>query len=135
MGKSKAFGVQINWFQVYLDSILAQWRIQGGVRGVQMHPPLAARNFCVHNCTTPSNDYAAVACSNNNQAQFTDVSVPYRRLTRPRDTQFVLPAILYNALACYQSVATIITCVTNALITRRGRGNPKTFGFASCAHG
>ena len=41
----------------------------GGVRGVQMHPPLAASNvFCVHNCTSPSNDYAAVACSNNIQA-------------------------------------------------------------------
>ena len=41
----------------------------GGVRGVQMHPPFAAINvFCVHNCTSPSNDYAAVACSNNNQA-------------------------------------------------------------------
>ena len=25
--------------------------------------------FCVHNCTSPSNDYAGVACSNNNQAQ------------------------------------------------------------------
>ena len=51
----------------------------GGVRGVQMHPPLAASNvFCVHNCTSPSNNYAAVACSNNNQAQLhTHVSVPY----------------------------------------------------------
>ena len=51
----------------------------GGVRGVQMHPPLAASNvFCVHNCMSPSNDYAAVACSNNNQAQLhTHVSVPY----------------------------------------------------------
>ena len=51
----------------------------GGVRGVQMHPPLAASNvFCVHNCTSLSNDYAAVACSNNNQAQLhTHVSVPY----------------------------------------------------------
>ena len=51
----------------------------GGVRGVQMHPPLAASNvFCVYNCTSPSNDYAAVACSNNNQAQLhTHVSVPY----------------------------------------------------------
>ena len=51
----------------------------GGVRGVQMHPPLAASNvFCVHNCTSPSNDYAAVACSDNNQAQLhTHVSVPY----------------------------------------------------------
>jgi len=28
--------------------------------------------------------YAAVACGNNNQAQFTHVSVSYRRLTRPR---------------------------------------------------
>ena len=32
----------------------------GGVR------PLAASNvFCVRNCASPSNDYAAVACSNN----------------------------------------------------------------------
>ena len=51
----------------------------GGVRGVQMHPPLTASNvFCVHNCTSPSNDYAVVACSNNNQAQLhTHVSAPY----------------------------------------------------------
>ena len=51
----------------------------GGVRGVQMHPPLAASDvFCVLNCTSPSNDYAAVACSNNNQAQLhTHVPVPY----------------------------------------------------------
>ena len=48
----------------------------GGVRGVQMHPPLAASN--VHDCTSPSNDYGAVACNNNNQAQLhTHVSVPY----------------------------------------------------------
>ena len=42
----------------------------GGVRGVQMHPPLVANimYFCVHNLTSPSNDYAGVACSNNNQA-------------------------------------------------------------------
>jgi len=51
----------------------------GGVRGVQMHPPLAAGNvLCVHNCTSSSNDYAAVACISNNQAQLhTHVSVPY----------------------------------------------------------
>jgi len=51
----------------------------GGVRGVQMHPPLVPSNvFCVHNCTSPSNDYAAVACISNNQAQLhTHVSVPY----------------------------------------------------------
>ena len=54
----------------------------GGVRGVQMHPPLAASKlimyFCVNNCTSPSNDYTAVECSNNNQAQLhTHVLVPY----------------------------------------------------------
>jgi len=38
----------------------------GGVRGVQMHPPLAVvMYFCVHNCTSSSNDYAAVACISN----------------------------------------------------------------------
>ena len=31
--------------------------------------------FSLHNCTSPSNDYAAVACSNNNQAQFQGGSV------------------------------------------------------------
>ena len=50
-----------------------------GGKGGANAPPLAASNvFCVHNCTSPSNDYAAVACSNNNQAQLhTHVSVPY----------------------------------------------------------
>jgi len=50
-----------------------------GVREVQMHPPLAASNvFFVHNCTSPSNDYAAVACSNNNRVHLqAHVSVPY----------------------------------------------------------
>ena len=34
--------------------------------------------FCVNNCTSPSNDYTAVECSNNNQAQLnTHVSVSY----------------------------------------------------------
>ena len=42
----------------------------GGVRGVQMHPLWQlVMYFCVHNFTSTSNDYAAVACSNNNQAQ------------------------------------------------------------------
>ena len=46
-----------------------------------------------------------------------------------RDTQLRLPAILNNALASYQAVATIITCVMKALITGSGRGNQKL----SCA--
>ena len=45
--------------------------------------------FCVNNCTSPSNDYTAVACSNNNQAQLYTHSrisslLISRRLTRPR---------------------------------------------------
>jgi len=33
--------------------------------------------FCLHNCTSPSNDYAAVACSNNQAQLHTHVSVLY----------------------------------------------------------
>ena len=45
----------------------------GGGKGA---PPLVARY--VNNCTSPSNDYTAVECNNNNQAQLhTHVSVPY----------------------------------------------------------
>ena len=53
----------------------------------------------------------------------TDISLGLELL---RDTQLVLPAILNNALAIYRSVATIITCVTNVLITGSGRDNPNT---------
>ena len=44
-----------------------------GVRGGAKCTPLWWRvmYFCVHNCTSPSNDYAGVACSNNNQASYT----------------------------------------------------------------
>ena len=43
---------------------------RGGKGGGANAPPLWRRvmYFCVHNCTSPSNDYAGVACSNNNQA-------------------------------------------------------------------
>ena len=62
----------------------------GRVRGCKCTPLWQlVMYFCVHNCTSPSNDYATVACSNNNKAQLhTHISVPYcmisRRLTRPR---------------------------------------------------
>ena len=90
----------------------------GEVRGVQMHPLWRlVMYFCVHNCTSPSNDYAAVACISNNQAQlYTHVSVPYWSpdvwlgLEMLRDIQFGLPVILNNSLASYRSVATITTC-------------------------
>ena len=45
-----------------------------------MHPTLVAivMYYCIHNCMSQSNDYAIVACSNNNQAQLhTHVLVPY----------------------------------------------------------
>ena len=48
----------------------AQWTVgdSGGGKG------LGVRNvFCAHNFTSPSNDYAGVACCNNH----THVSVPY----------------------------------------------------------
>ena len=42
----------------------------GGVRGVQITPLWQlVMYFCVHNCTSPSNNYAAVACSNINRTQ------------------------------------------------------------------
>ena len=75
----------VPWTAVILNSseISGGFRGGRGVRGgkgVQMYSPLAASimYFCLRNCTSPSNDYAAVACSNNNQAQLhTHVSVPY----------------------------------------------------------
>ena len=55
-----------------------------------MHPPLAASNvFCVHNCTSPSNDYAAGSGMQQQQPcrhSYTRISslLISRRLTRPR---------------------------------------------------
>ena len=70
--------------------------------------------FCVHNCTNPSNGYAAVACSNNNQAQLhTRISIPYWSpdvwlgLQLLRDIQFRLPAILNYSLMSLASWPTI----------------------------
>ena len=90
--------------------------------------------FCIHNCTSPSNDYAAMACGNNNQAQLhTHISVPFWSpdvwlgLELLRGIQFRLPAILNNSLASYQSVATIITCVMNAARHWKWVWPPKNF--------
>ena len=49
--------------------------------------------FCVHNCTSPSNDYAAVAYSSNQAQLHTHVSVPYvwLGLELLLDIQFGLP--------------------------------------------
>ena len=92
--------------------------------------------FCVHNCMSPSNDYAAVACSNNNQAQLhTHVLVPYWSpdvwlgLELLRDIQFGLPAILNNSLASYQRSVPVsdnnYVCHECINVTISGRSDPK----------
>ena len=51
----------------------------GGVRGVHKCTPFwrQVMYFCLHNCTSPSKYYAAVACSNNQAQLHPHVSVPY----------------------------------------------------------
>ena len=74
--------------------------------------------FCVNNCTSPSNDYTAVECSNNNQAQLhTHVSVPY---CSPDD--WLGLELLWDIQFGLQR-------------DESGRGNPKIFGHASRASG
>ena len=100
--------------------------------GVQMHPfwRLVMYFFThMHNCLSPSNDYTAVACSKNNQAQLhTHVSVPYWSpnvwlgLELLRDVQFGLSAILNNSLA-----TTIITRAIYAFTCRKWAWQPKHF--------
>ena len=54
-----------------------------GGKGGAFAPPLwlLVMYFCVHDCPSPSTDYTAVACSNNNQAQLhSHVSVPFTDL-------------------------------------------------------
>ena len=56
-------------------------------------------HFCVHNCKSSSNDYAAVACSNNHAGTVTHSRISslliYRRLTRPRFAFEVFSSDLY----------------------------------------
>ena len=60
--------------------------------------------FCVHICMSPSNDYTALACSINNQAQFTHSRISFLLISRSlsryflglellQDIQFRFPAI------------------------------------------
>ena len=107
----------------------------GGFREVQMHPPLwwLIMYFCVHNCTSPSNDHAAMACSNNNQAQLhIRVSVPYSSpdnwlgLELLRDIQFRQnPNWISQSNSSHECIHA----------TGSGRGNPKIFRCALRASG
>ena len=72
-----------------------------GVRGCKCTPLWRlVMYFCVHIWASPSNDYTAVACCNN-QAQLHSSLLISWRLSRPiellRDIQFRLPAILNNS--------------------------------------
>ena len=55
---------------------------------VQMHHHtlVASDEFCIHICVSPSNDYTAVACSNNQAQLHSCISyfLISRRLSRPR---------------------------------------------------
>ena len=63
---SSCFSWWLNWHTVTVADLG-----RGGGGGGASATPLwqLVMYFCDHNCTSPSNDYAAVACSNNNQAQ------------------------------------------------------------------
>ena len=88
-----------------------------GVRGCKCTPLWRlVMYFCIHIWVSPSNDYTAVACCNNNQAQLHSSLLISWHLSRPiellRDIQFRLPAIL----------TTLAECI---YVTKSGRGNPK----------
>ena len=97
-------------FLLYQKHLFCSVADLGGVRGVQ------SVYFCEHNCTSPSNDYAAVALMQQQQpgtvthSRISSLLIS-RRLTRPRVASrysvrnFGLPAILNSSLASYQSVA------------------------------
>jgi len=69
--------------------------------------------FCVHIYTSPSNDYTAVACSNNQAQLHTHVSVPYWSpdvcvgLELLCDIQFGLN----NSLASYDNIYVCHECI------------------------
>ena len=99
-----------------------------GLRGANAPLVAIVMYFCIHNCMSASNDYKAVACSNNNQAQLhTHISVPYWSpdvclgLELLRDIQFGLPAILKLSTK-------ILLCVSwMHLCDRKWAWQPKIF--------
>ena len=121
----------------------------GGVRGVQMHPPLAASNvFCVHNCTSPSNDYAMSSGMQQQQpgtvthSRISSLLIS-RRLTRPkvasrfsvRPEESATARLGVRDFFCDGPLGSafqllLYECVH---VTESGRGNPKNFRRASRA--
>jgi len=73
--------------------------------------------FCTHNCTSPSNDYAAVACSNNNQAQFQGGSVELNPLEPVVCTHLV--PLRFPVPHVYISSLLISRCLTRPTVALR----------------
>ena len=118
--KSKADKRKFNSLVAKSRSSLTNGGFKGGKGGANA-PPLwrLVMYFCVHICTSQSNDYTAVAFSNNNQAQLdTRTSVPclsqdvYLGLQLFRDIQFGLSAILNNSLASYDFITYVMNAFT-----------------------
>ena len=135
---------QVHWVErLHLSKmpLAAAITISGEFKGGKdLHPPLAASNvFCIHICTSPSNDFTAVVCSNNNQAQLRTHShisllLISRRLSRARVASRYsgLRTISNKSLASYYNN---YMCHEWIYVTGSGWGNPKISGRASCANG
>ena len=82
--------------------------------------------FCVHTCTSPSNDYTAVACSNKNQAQLHSSLLISRRLSRPRVTSRYSGRIstYFKQLTSYDNNCVRHECI---YVTGSGHGNSSIF--------
>ena len=103
-----------------------------GVRGVQMHPPLAASNVFL--CTY-LHKFTAVACSKQQPGTDTHSHISFllisRRLSRPRvASRYSVWTSGYSLLASYNN-----NYVRHKYVyaTGSGRGNTTIFGCASRA--
>ena len=100
---------------LYSDTILSHVTTVADSGGVLWQPVMY---FCVNSCTSPSNDYTAVECSNNDQAQLnTHVSVPY------------WSPDVWLGQSCFEIFS------SDGLHDRKWAWHPKIFGWASRASG
>ena len=83
--------------------------------------------FCIRICTSPSNDYTAVACSNNNQAQLHTSSRISSLLISRRFSSSVRTSSYCKQLTSYDNNYACHKCV---YVTESGGGNPKFFRCA-----
>ena len=105
-----------------------------GVKGVQMHPPLAASNVFLRTHLHESIKWLYSSSMQQQPGTVTHSCISSlilisRRLCIGleliRDIQFGFPAILNNSLASYDNNFVCHECV---YVTGSGHGNPKIFG-------